>query len=162
MNIPKRTPTTTLARANESKGSRSASFKKEKLKRQPLRKDAESAGCIEFCTSEDSNLYKVVEGYGKQGVQLSPNSLDCSDNEQVDIIIQQVKESSAAWDLFGSIPCDSWHGQKLITALFRSAIISEFFPFKFCFTSINVPVLLLKSPKIGTHAFFEDITQCLP
>lgn len=65
-------------------------------------------GCLEFCTSENSNLTKLLDGYGKTGVRLTPSCLDCSDDEQISVLIQQIKEADVAWDLFGSIPCDPW------------------------------------------------------
>ena len=55
--------------------------------------EGEPAGCLEFCTSEGSNLTKVLDGYGKTGVRLTPASLDCSDDEQISVLIQQIKEA---------------------------------------------------------------------
>ena len=69
---------------------------------------SEPHGCIEFCTSERSTLTTVLEEYGKVGVRLTPEFIDCANDTAIDILVAQLGEPGACYDLFGSIPCDPW------------------------------------------------------
>ena len=39
---------------------------------------------------------------------LTAELLDCSDDEAMDILEEQLSQEGVTWDIFGSIPCNPW------------------------------------------------------
>ena len=67
-----------------------------------------SFGCIEFCTHEASMLSDVLSKYGKLGVRLTPEFMDCANNRLVNRLIEQLKTQRCNYNLFRSIPWSTW------------------------------------------------------
>jgi len=63
--------------------------------------------CIEFCTSEDSNLGKVAESYGIELLRLTEQNGNVLD----DLLIEQLEHHvrmEPGIDLWASVPCSPW------------------------------------------------------
>ena len=64
----------------------------------PARKESadEPIGCIEFCSKEGSNLTMLLGSPEKKGLRLTPDFLDCANNEMIDVLIEQIGASTGA------------------------------------------------------------------
>ena len=63
--------------------------------------------CFEFCCSPDSTLGAANESRGISHFRLSADRVNMADDEEVDSLIQIMKQFPGA-DIFGSIPCGPW------------------------------------------------------
>lgn len=63
--------------------------------------------CFEFCCSPDSTLGAANESRGINHFRLSADRVNMADDEEVDSLIQIMKQFPGA-DIFGSIPCGPW------------------------------------------------------